>query len=281
MMNETVTVEDAIWKGHKTITVPSIITMLSGPVTLIALSKKLEYPGWIFFVVVLIFIALAWLIWSVQVTKWKVWAFENVTNVHELEKQAIKSKLIWPAGSIFNKTEVWSAHNKAKWEALQARFSIVDEFIPEEDPTVPYETIVPFSNAVKYLGVLGGLISIGVSVYIFMTRDTWTSLFVGAAGVYFIVKNMREVKKWLPPIILNEEGMQAAEIPFYKWEDIHGEYIEGDVYDATAECYLVFKHPGGIERIRLDYYDLSSLQIRKLLKVYRSRYLRKKGSVNA
>jgi hypothetical protein len=50
-----------------------------------------------------------------MITKWRLWAFENVRNVHELKERAVQAKLIWPDHSIFEKMEIRSASDKERW----------------------------------------------------------------------------------------------------------------------------------------------------------------------
>jgi hypothetical protein len=67
----------------------------------------------------LIFISLSaipigWLYWSYKSVKWKIWAFSKIDleEIEELYFKAIQAGLIWPKGSIFNKTEIWSKKDK-------------------------------------------------------------------------------------------------------------------------------------------------------------------------
>ena len=53
--------------------------------------------------------------------KWKYWAFSKLTveESHELYLKAIAAGLIWPVGSVFNKTEIWTKADKDKWAKLK------------------------------------------------------------------------------------------------------------------------------------------------------------------
>ena len=61
-----------------------------------------------------------WIWWSYQIVKWKCWAFSTVTekDAQVLFDRAIKVGLIWPNGSIFNKTEIWTQRDKEKWKKI-------------------------------------------------------------------------------------------------------------------------------------------------------------------
>ncbi|WP_222597233.1 hypothetical protein [Chitinophaga pinensis] len=124
--SETISVEEAITKGHKMVNLPAIAIMVLTTVLCIVLAVMNIIPGWGIGVGILVSFVLAWLYWSVMITKWRLWAFENVRNVHELKKRAIQEKLIWPNKHFFEKTEIRSAAQQAKWESLQHRFSQAD-----------------------------------------------------------------------------------------------------------------------------------------------------------
>jgi hypothetical protein len=56
---------------------------------------------------------LAWLWWSLTVPKWRLWAYERVIDIVELKRAAVAATLIWPDGSIFERTEIKSrAHRQ-------------------------------------------------------------------------------------------------------------------------------------------------------------------------
>jgi len=66
---------------------------------------------------------LGWLVWSFSIVKWRIWAFEKIDERfhNKLKDEAIKAKLIWPDGHIFEKTEIRSSEQKAKIKAINDR----------------------------------------------------------------------------------------------------------------------------------------------------------------
>ncbi len=64
-----------------------------------------------------------WIIWSVFITKWRIGAFEKIDEKfhHQLKKEAIKARLIWSDGHIFEKTEIRTDAQKAKIDAINKR----------------------------------------------------------------------------------------------------------------------------------------------------------------
>ncbi|MCF2875806.1 MULTISPECIES: hypothetical protein [unclassified Tenacibaculum] len=61
-------------------------------------------------------IILGWLMWSFLIVKWRIWAFERVDEKYyeDLKDEAIKLKLIWADGHIFEKTEIRNAKERAR-----------------------------------------------------------------------------------------------------------------------------------------------------------------------
>lgn len=66
-------------------------------------------------------IIIGWIWWSYRIVKWKYWAFSQVQpdESKKLYNRAVAVGLIWPTGSRFNKTEIWTKKDKEKWNALK------------------------------------------------------------------------------------------------------------------------------------------------------------------
>lgn len=81
------------------------------------ISKPLMITGFI------ISFVLGWLVWSFSIAKWRIWAFEKIDEKfhNELKNEAIKAKLIWADGHIFEKTEIRNKEQKAKIKAINDR----------------------------------------------------------------------------------------------------------------------------------------------------------------
>jgi len=43
----------------------------------------------------------AWLIWSIQIPRWRLWAYQSVNDIQALKKMAVNAGLIWPDGHSF------------------------------------------------------------------------------------------------------------------------------------------------------------------------------------
>ena len=117
-MREQKSVDKAIKRGHLIVNVPVFIAIIGCPALSLYLSKQNLIPGWGIGIAFFIGFVLAWFIWSFMITKWRIWAFDNVRNVHELKKRAIREKLIWNEGSIFEKTEIRRSEDKIKLKKI-------------------------------------------------------------------------------------------------------------------------------------------------------------------
>jgi hypothetical protein len=48
---------------------------------------------------------IAWVWWSFSVPRWRRWAIRSGANPEQLQELGVKAYLVWPKGSIFEKTE--------------------------------------------------------------------------------------------------------------------------------------------------------------------------------
>jgi hypothetical protein len=81
---------------------------------------KSDIADFIVMITVIIAIAIGWVWWSYKIVKWKYFAFSKLTvdESYDLYSKAITSGLIWPTGSVFNKTEIWTKEDIKKWNNL-------------------------------------------------------------------------------------------------------------------------------------------------------------------
>ena len=49
---------------------------------------------------------IAWPWWSLAVPRWRAWALARGVNAEKLQRLALMTGLVWPKGSIFEKTEL-------------------------------------------------------------------------------------------------------------------------------------------------------------------------------
>jgi len=124
---ETVTIDEAIARGRRIVNWPvrgllatPAVLYIVGCHTLGALVGPQTFDLAIGLSLGVCFVA-AWLWWSFQVPKWRLWAYERVEDIPELKRRAILAQLIWPDGSVFGRTEIKSASHAARERELEQR----------------------------------------------------------------------------------------------------------------------------------------------------------------
>jgi hypothetical protein len=104
----------AILVGQLVVNLPVMLIIFGVFVLGIVLLLFLEasfpsLPGWSFLLGVIALIIIGplagWLWWSFSVPRWRKWAIQNGAAEDKLQKWAVTTGLVWPKGSIFEKTE--------------------------------------------------------------------------------------------------------------------------------------------------------------------------------
>ena len=104
----------AILIGQMVVNLPVILIILVvfavGIVLLLVLNDSFSsFPDWLFLLGVLALIIVGplvgWVWWSFSVPRWRKWALRNGVPEDKLQKWAVSTGLVWPKGSVFEKTE--------------------------------------------------------------------------------------------------------------------------------------------------------------------------------
>jgi hypothetical protein len=94
------TPERAVLFGHLVVNLPVVGIIGSGYL----LGYSLGNPIWAM-IGMLLGVVLAWLWWSVSVPKWREWAKRQGADEARTQFLGQRSGLVWPKGSVFEKTE--------------------------------------------------------------------------------------------------------------------------------------------------------------------------------
>jgi len=269
-MNENVTVDEAISKGQGILKYPLLIWIFGIFWLGIYYSYETILPFWILPIGFLIGLGLFWLWWSSKITKWRLWAFDNVRNVHELKKRAIREKLIWTDNGILERTLIWSSVDKEKWNLLQYKFKQDDLF--QDDLTIPNETIIYYSKVKNSFQMAIMLIALGGGIYLLLKADSYIigSIFT-ICGAYFGYKEYKEATNTEPQIIINDKGIKTISTDFFSWSDIENEEVISKGSGKHINYYLNYNYPGGAEHLKIDDYNTDLKSLDKLLILYRGR----------
>lgn len=275
------TLDRALSKGRKWVTIPAMLTFFGVIALCICLAAISRTPVPFLAAALPLSFAAAWLYWSLAVPRWRLWAFSQVTNVHRLRARAADEGLIWPEGSFFERTEIWSRRQKEQWQRLQQRFGEPDVF--EDDPAVPSETIIYYSKGKAYTlaALMVPLIAGGLWMFVFATdrgQDAFvicSGLVLTGLGFYGAYSGFKKATNQLPQIRLNEQGIETARAGFQSWADIGAEQVSRERSGKTTRHYLCYSFRGGREKCRIDDLDISSRELTSLLNLYRERYEQK------
>lgn len=270
-MNETVTVDKAISKGHQMVTYPGMAIFI----ITILLSFYMVFLQFIpieaFLFSAIPAAGLMWLWWSFMITKWRIWAFQHVRNVHELKKRAIQEKLIWKDNSFFEKLEIRSTSDKEKLTLLQAKFEEEDLFT--NDPGIANETYIYYAKGKNFAEMVVMLACFSIGMYLLLTSDAFgMGLILTITGAIFAIKEYKEATNTTPQIIISDKGIKTITSGFHHWHDIKHEEVVSEGAGKRIKYYLVYEHPNGTEHLLIDDYNTEQQSLNKLLVLYRGRY---------
>lgn len=269
-MEKKISVSKAIRRGHLIVTLPLILIMLGvGGIFYYADVKKI-LPGWAIAIGIVLAFSLPWLWWSVIITKWRIWAFDNVDDLHELKRRAIEQQLIWPDGSIFEKTEIRSTTEKEKLTRIQKELDRPEVF--RDDPAIPPETLIHFSKADIYFVSGLSLVFLVLGIYLYTSgRQQVIGAAAIALSVYLGITRYRRWANKVPQIIIGNTGIGSATF-FHEWRHVHNEAVIVEGIGKYSKNYLVYDHPGGHVRTKIEELETDRYALRHLLKTYRGRY---------
>lgn len=264
-------VNKAIVKAQLMVNVPVAIAMFGVPGLAMYLSVQEIIPVWGIGLAAIIGFILAWGMWSYLIVKWKLWAFSNVKNVHELRRKAIENKLIWPDGSIFNKTEIWSSSDRDKWRRINGKFDTEDVY--KEDYSIPKSTEIYYSKSKNYFQMIFMIIITIMGLWLLFTTDDFVfGVLLTVAGVYFSFTEFKQANNKEIQIYLDNKGIKTVNTEFKKWSEIRNEHVVSERSGKYRRTYLKFDFHKGGEKLQIDDYNVSKKKLEALLKTYRIRF---------
>lgn len=275
-MRENVTVQEAISKGKiKLVYLPLFLIVLF--IGLGVYLKTIELiEDWMMVVFTVGGFLFAWLAWSYFVVEWKIWAFENVRNVHELKRKAIQNNLIWKDDSWFNKTEIINYEQKQKLKLLERKF--LEKDVYQDDINVPKETRIFYSKLSLFFTIGLGLLFIISGIYLFESKDQIIIiiLFCGL-GSYFLISSLVKLSSNDPRITISSEGILLHKKELMRWNAIQKEMTEIRRSGKHVNHYLVFYYNNQHQEMQIDDLDTNNDKLEKLLQVYRVRFEKNKS----
>lgn len=280
----SVSVDQAIFKGQLLLVYLPLLIIIFTMFISHFLIDYYSQSGWLYALAIFLAIFLAWLQWSFCVAKWKIWAYKNVRNVHELYRKAIEFKMIWPDGSFFNKTEIISRQDKTELHYLERKFEDEDEYF--DDKSVPNEVEIFYSKITLGLFLVLGILSIIVAVFVMERPQAYLFYPISILFFYEFYKKYK-IRQYL---MIDLEGINYKGKVFL-WDKISDEKVVNDFdkkmhkleffysEELNAED-LYFEEGEEIEldeifnyiEIELNDLSIKPSKIEKIIQVFRVRY---------
>jgi len=267
-MKVEITVDKAILKGKLMLIILPAIVFLGSIAILCFLGQYDDFGGYIYPFSIIFGFVLCWLTWSFMITKWQIWAFENVRNVHELKRKGIQHKLIWKDKSFFAKTEIRTFEDKEKLKRIEKKFLVKDVY--HDDISVPKETQIFYSKVQTYFGLIISAVMIFAGIYVLLKEQIIGLVFFPLA-IFFIYKEIKKMQDKSAQIKISSKGITLKNI-FYPWGNIYNENVIVEHRGKHVEHYLSFETDLERPTISINMLGTSIRKLEKLLQVYRVRY---------
>jgi hypothetical protein len=221
-------------------------------------------------------IVLPYWFWSKRTTKWKLWAFENVDDAHELDFAGRSAALFAKYGSVMDRIQIQTQAERQQWTALQDRLK--KPYVFEDDRQVPIQTVIYFSTANRllyiflYLIFAGGMLAVA-----FMALKETQQRVLACTGItlligFLIFPYVRDLVKHMPQLILNDKGIETVESGFNSWDTIWNEEVKVGRQERRTVWLLLYTHATGMVRLNISELDTDHATLYHLLKVYKGRY---------
>ena len=212
-------VDRAIRLGHQMVNYPLFAILIIGFILSVYFEMVFK-KNWISLIGVISTLLLMFLWRITAISNWRIIAFQNCRNVHELKRRAIGEKLIWPTGSVFSKLEIATPRQKENIAALQRRFGIADKIESvANDELVSDETIIQYSRRILAFYGIAGVSLFLFGVYWLLNESPAGFVFVLLALFVFFIA-LKKTRFREPGIIINSEGIKTLRTEFNNWDNV-------------------------------------------------------------
>ncbi len=275
---EEITVKQALERGRKMLNVPSSVVpkVIIGIMVLLAVLKVVDWQ-YALFSAPMSLLLFPLFYRSFMITKWKLWSYEKVRNIHELKAKAVMMGIISEDTGFLEKL-FRTAAAESRLKELEEKFSVPDLFSDQNQ--VPEETTFLYKVNNLILPVLMIILCVAVSLNCFLKNDKVIASISLIAASWILIQFIRKRKEKAMYLTLNDKGIGTFNHPFIPWDEISGEKIIRGKVDDPADFYLVFNTPFGEESIGIDNLSVKPAEILDLLKIYRERFEAKRRQID-
>ena len=226
-------------------------------------------------------IVISWKWWAYFVSKWRLWAFDNLADddLITLKELAITNKLIWYDDSGFEQFEI---RTKSDHDRLDPIFENISELEQIEelklDLTTPDVYSYKLSKRENIVESLAMILILVVSIFILFTDVYFVSIILWL----FIVKDLKNLKYVTSALaeddylVFTEDVIRIGSKEFIDWKSVERIGIDRDERLLTIHFYRENK-----EKVtKFDLWRLESYEYNKFSKIldlfierYRIKYL--------
>lgn len=268
-----------IYVGHLMINVPAIVFSFGLPLLAYFLAEDILLKVVFSIVGFIVGIAISWLWWSFMVTKWKLWAFQQIKedDWYTFKEMAVENRLIWEHGSYFEATEIRSKKEGEQFAEIKLRVAEQEQIEEiKEDLRTPRalkfqynkkETITETISKVFLLFVAIGLLL--THQYIFGAVLLGIILFYGDGYkmIFHIFKNEDY-------LVIDQKGihLKYPKTRSILWEEIQ----EISTTDEGRVMWITVKKQEQLEKIKCELWRFNIKnfrQFRKQIKVFTDRFI--------
>lgn len=274
-MKENIAVNKAIEKGKGLINFVSILILVIGLVFSVYIYCDIILGNFATICSIILTIVVTIFFRGFAVTKWRIWAFENVRNVHELKRKAILNNLIFEDGSYFEKMIIVNYDQKQKLRLLEKKFQEKD--IYHDDVTIPKESFIYLSKiATVLLFVFAILIIVGgVFTYFDDKSEKYLFVFLISIGFFMLYKGIMRTKNKEPQIVINSDGIKLQSSEIMSWEDIKNDCVSIRRMGKQVIHFLSLDYKNKHIEFEINKLNTNFNKLEKLLQVYRVRFEKK------
>jgi hypothetical protein len=271
-MKEIVSVNKALIIGRLVIYLPILLLFLISIFTSTMLYSLKYYKGWIVAVGFFGGIFISFIYRGFIVVKWKIWAFNNVRNVHELKEKAILNNLIFKDSSWINKTEIVTKKDKNLLNKLQYNFTKEDIF--RDDISIPKITNIYFSKTNIVIGSFVVLFITFIGLYIVFIKENYFGLTITPLVLLISYKLSKKIRDKDVQISIDDKFIYIKEYGSFEWQLIKNEKIDvtNDYINHNSTHFLKFDYNGQHIAKSINDLDTNYNKLDKLIKIYRVRF---------
>jgi hypothetical protein len=213
--------------GHLMINVPAFIISLGLPILVFNLIENLLLRIILILFSFVVGVAISWLLWSVLITKWRLWAFNRVDEDYwvRLKELAIENRLIWEDGNDFGQTEIRNAKDDSEITEISERISGLEQI--EEiklDLQIPEKVGYKFKRSEIIVESLSKILVLTVALGLLFTNKFVLSLILLVIIIFYgdSYRRIPHIFNNNDYLIVSNKGIQI-EFPksqFISWQDI-------------------------------------------------------------